>query len=151
MLHKFCLLIQLLLFLMVLVCMASTRHLRSVVRRGIFVKWWLLFFIILSLGEGIGSEFSSSAFSWIKQFCWGASGEGRWPERTIRSDVFSPTGISPVSQWPKSRSKYFRELRGQVWFSFWIFFFFFFWWHSIACRILVSQPGIKPVSSAVEA
>ena len=30
-------------------------------------------------------------------------------------------------------------------------FFFFFWPHHVACGILVSQPGIEPVSSALEA
>ena len=30
-------------------------------------------------------------------------------------------------------------------------FSFFFWWHSVACRILVPQPGIEPSPPAVEA
>ena len=31
-----------------------------------------------------------------------------------------------------------------------IFFFFFFWLHRVACGILVPQPGIEPVPSAVK-
>ena len=34
---------------------------------------------------------------------------------------------------------------------FYLFIFIFFWLHSVACKILVPQPGIKPMPPAVEA
>ena len=150
MFHKFCLLIQLLLSLMVLVCTASMRHLRSGVRRGIFVKWWLLFFHHFELRWGYWVWIPFLCFFFLDQTILlkgFRGGSMAWEDNKIWCP--SPTGISPVSQWPKSRSKYFREVRWQAWLF--LLNLFFFWWGSMTFRILVSQPGIEPVSPAVEA
>ena len=54
-----------------------------------------------------------------------------------------------VGFYSKHTGKPFGKFEAGEWHWFFFFFFFFFWPHCVACGILVPQPGIKPIFSAL--